>query len=220
MNSDFSRIITLLRKERKISQKKAAADLGISQALLSHYEKGIRECGLEFLVRISEYYSVSCDYLLGLSPEPRGRVVEAEAEPDRTRDRSPEAAMVTFNKKILFNSISMLFLFSLKSGSSDLNRGISRSLSLMIYKLFRIVFSSNSKNDENMFAVSDKTCQTRCDAALKICEGDIISAAEAAPGRDELLLGSLDFVGEYSQYSSSMLNLIKNCEASIKELDA
>jgi transcriptional regulator with XRE-family HTH domain len=39
MNSDFPRIITLLRKERSISQKKAAADLGVSQALLSHYEK-------------------------------------------------------------------------------------------------------------------------------------------------------------------------------------
>ena len=65
MNSDFSRIITLQRKERKISQKQAASDLGISQALLSHYEKGIRECGLGFLVKIADYYNVSCDYLLG-----------------------------------------------------------------------------------------------------------------------------------------------------------
>ena len=58
MNDDFPRIITLQRKERKISQKKAAADLGISQALLSHYEKGIRECGLDFLIRIADYYNV------------------------------------------------------------------------------------------------------------------------------------------------------------------
>ncbi|HAM68541.1 MAG TPA: transcriptional regulator, partial [Ruminococcus sp.] len=69
MNEDFPRIITLQRKERKISQKKAATDLGISQALLSHYEKGIRECGLDFLVRIADYYNVSCDYLLGRTPE-------------------------------------------------------------------------------------------------------------------------------------------------------
>ena len=70
MNDDFPRIITLQRKERKISQKKAATDLGISQALLSHYEKGIRECGLDFLVRIADYYNVSCDYLLGRTSEP------------------------------------------------------------------------------------------------------------------------------------------------------
>ena len=45
MKSEFSRVITLLRKEKNISQKQAAAELGISQALLSHYENGIRECG-------------------------------------------------------------------------------------------------------------------------------------------------------------------------------
>ena len=65
MNSDFAKNITLQRKERHISQKQAAADLGISQALLSHYEKGIRECGLDFLVKIADYYNVSCDFLLG-----------------------------------------------------------------------------------------------------------------------------------------------------------
>ncbi len=43
---EFNRIIKLLRKERGITQKQAAEDLGVSQALLSHYEKGIRECGL------------------------------------------------------------------------------------------------------------------------------------------------------------------------------
>ena len=65
MNSHFPRIITLLRKERGLSQKKAAEALGISQALLSHYEKGIRECGLDFVVRAADFYNVSSDYLLG-----------------------------------------------------------------------------------------------------------------------------------------------------------
>ena len=50
---EFNRIIKLLRKERGITQKQAAEDLGVSQALLSHYEKGIRECGLDFVVRVS-----------------------------------------------------------------------------------------------------------------------------------------------------------------------
>ena len=66
MNADFPRILTLLRKEKGISQKAAASDLGISQALLSHYEKGIRECGLDFLIKLSQYYDVTCDELLGV----------------------------------------------------------------------------------------------------------------------------------------------------------
>ncbi len=69
MNCDFPKIISSLRKSKGISQKQAAIDLGISQALLSHYEKGIRECGLDFLIKLSEYYEVSCDELLGVSSQ-------------------------------------------------------------------------------------------------------------------------------------------------------
>ena len=67
----FATILSRLRKERGISQKNAANDLGISQALLSHYEKGIRECGLDFVVKCSEYYGVTTDYLLGRTDEPK-----------------------------------------------------------------------------------------------------------------------------------------------------
>lgn len=66
-NSKFAAILSQLRKERGCSQKKTAVDLGISQALLSHYEKGIRECGLDFVIKCSEYYGVTTDYLLGIS---------------------------------------------------------------------------------------------------------------------------------------------------------
>ena len=66
-NSKFAATLSQLRRERGISQKKAAGDLGISQALLSHYEKGIRECGLDFVVKCADYYGVTTDYLLGVS---------------------------------------------------------------------------------------------------------------------------------------------------------
>lgn len=72
MARKFAPILSQLRKERGISQKKAATDLGISQALLSHYEKGIRECGLDFVIRCSTYYSVTTDYLLGVSESRNG----------------------------------------------------------------------------------------------------------------------------------------------------
>ena len=67
MSAEFSVKISALRKEKEISQRKAAQDLQISQALLSHYEKGIRECSLDFVKKAALYYDVSADYLLGLS---------------------------------------------------------------------------------------------------------------------------------------------------------
>ena len=70
MNSTFPARLTALRKSKKISQKEAAQQLGISQSLLSHYEKGIRECGLDFLCNAAKYYGVSADYLLGLTDIP------------------------------------------------------------------------------------------------------------------------------------------------------
>ena len=67
MERNFSIVLSELRKERGLSQKEAAAKLGISQALLSHYEKGIRECGHSFLLKVADFYGVTCDYLLGRS---------------------------------------------------------------------------------------------------------------------------------------------------------
>ncbi len=65
MARSFSQTMSALRRERGLSQRAAAADLRISQALLSHYENGAREPGLDFLCRACEYYGVTADYLLG-----------------------------------------------------------------------------------------------------------------------------------------------------------
>jgi len=70
MERNFPEILSALRKGRHISQREAAAALGISQALLSHYENGAREPGLSFVCRACEYYGVTADYLLGRSGHP------------------------------------------------------------------------------------------------------------------------------------------------------
>ena len=89
--SKFSEILSKMRKERGVSQKKAAADLGISQALLSHYEKGIRECGLDFVIKCSKYYGVTTDYLLGVSENRNGMSSDVLANITSTDGRSAKA---------------------------------------------------------------------------------------------------------------------------------
>ena len=113
MNASFPRILALLRAERRISQKQAAADLGISQALLSHYEKGIRECGLEFVVRCAAYYGVSCDYLLGRTADRSGAVITADELPENDPSR-PDKVMrgsvaAVLQKKLITNSTQVLY---------------------------------------------------------------------------------------------------------------
>ena len=82
MNRSFPEILSALRKERSINQRTAAQDLGISQALLSHYENGAREPGLGFVCRACDYYGVSADYLLGRSDLPDAASNAAQAAGD------------------------------------------------------------------------------------------------------------------------------------------
>ena len=65
-----SETLSALRKGRGVSQRQAAADLGISQALLSHYENGAREPGLRSVCKACDYYGVTADYILGRSAHP------------------------------------------------------------------------------------------------------------------------------------------------------
>lgn len=64
MDRSFPETLAALRRAKNINQRSAAAELGISQALLSHYENGAREPGLSFVCRACDYYGVSADYLL------------------------------------------------------------------------------------------------------------------------------------------------------------
>ncbi len=230
MNSDFPRIITLLRKERGISQKNAAAALGISQALLSHYEKGIRECGLDFLVKAADYYNVSCDYLLGRSPEPAGKTLSYDDIPEQDTNGSKVAAggmMAAFNKKLIVNSTNVLFSLIQKTGSNTIMKEASSFLMLAIYKMFRIVYSSNPKNDSRFFTVPEVISSGVTSAAMSVCEanaaaaakGVVIGEGDTASETDDTLITTGSLSEEYAGSASSLLNVIKNSEAKIQLLN-
>ena len=53
-----------IRKKKKLNQLKVAYDLSISREAISYYENGKRSPNLELLVKFSEYFNVSIDYLI------------------------------------------------------------------------------------------------------------------------------------------------------------
>jgi len=225
MGSDFARILTLLRKEKGISQKNAAADLGISQALLSHYEKGIRECGLAFLVRCADYYDVSCDYLLGRSPDRQGATLTVEdiPEADFTDRENRGSVLPVLSKKLLANSQSLLFDLLAKSGSKSLITEASAYLMLSLYKMFRLIYASNPKNQEAMFSLPLSAALDYTDAAMNICVANAASIArgnplpgfEPAQGANELNISTETLSTTYPMWASSIFNLIQSCEKRI-----
>ncbi len=56
-----------LRLEKDLSQKDLAQKLGVSSRVISYYEDGSRECGFDMLIKISRFFGVSTDFLLGIT---------------------------------------------------------------------------------------------------------------------------------------------------------
>ncbi len=60
-----------LREDRNLKQRQVAEFLNCSQQVYSNYELGQRDIPTDILIRLSELYKVSVDYLLGLTPNPK-----------------------------------------------------------------------------------------------------------------------------------------------------
>lgn len=59
--------IKQLRENRGLIQEILAAELGITQQMLSKYEWDILCIKVDVLMKIAEYFNVTTDYLLGIS---------------------------------------------------------------------------------------------------------------------------------------------------------
>ncbi len=65
MNNRFSEQIKVVRIENNLSRAELAEKLSVSTRLISYWENGKRECDFDMLIKISELFSVSIDFLLG-----------------------------------------------------------------------------------------------------------------------------------------------------------
>lgn len=61
--------LKFLREERNWNMKEAAEQLGIPYTTYISYEKGEREPNSEMLIKLSDFFNVSVDYLIGNSPD-------------------------------------------------------------------------------------------------------------------------------------------------------
>lgn len=68
---DMYQRIRDLREDRDLRQRQVADYLNCSQQVYSNYELGQRDIPTDILIRLSAFYDVSVDYLLGLTANPR-----------------------------------------------------------------------------------------------------------------------------------------------------
>ena len=66
-----------------MSQVRLSIELGVSQETVSAYENGKHYPSVKSLIKLSDIFGVSCDYILGLSELPHNVVYNSLDEQDR-----------------------------------------------------------------------------------------------------------------------------------------
>ncbi len=59
--------IAMLRKEKGLNQVGLGLKLHVSQKMISAYESGTHQPGIDTLVKMAEIFGVSVDYIIGLT---------------------------------------------------------------------------------------------------------------------------------------------------------
>lgn len=160
MQVRFAQTLSQLRHEKGVSQRQAAQALEVSQALLSHYENGIREPGLPFVVRACDYYGVSADFLLGRTLSRDGTtILDADTLYDASTERDnvlKGSVLATLSKKLLVNSIGVLFDLLGKLGNKRAIKAAANYLSTSVYQLYRHLCRSSPSRNDDFFSVPDQ----------------------------------------------------------------
>lgn len=65
--NDFATQLRKIRKERGLTQKQLAIEIGASERGIQQYELGERKPAYDVLIALADYFDVSLDYLVGRS---------------------------------------------------------------------------------------------------------------------------------------------------------
>lgn len=225
LNRDFPRILTLLRKEKELSQKQAAQDLNIPQALLSHYEKGIREPGLEFIVRAARYYGVSCDYLLGCTPHRNGAVISVHDLPGRPVGRPRKHYnLAEYHQRVLTGSLHIVFALLKKINNEALTKELATFLSAAVYRAFRVLYSANSRNPQGLFSLDRGLYTASVEAGMVLSmaksrcllEGEPVNGHRGVPRADIPALSPTSLEEEFPQHAPALLDMVHHTELAMQ----
>lgn len=67
MKVDYTKRLYDLRTDHDLRQEDVAAVLNITKQAYGMYENGKRGLPIEYLIKLSKYYGVSTDFILGLT---------------------------------------------------------------------------------------------------------------------------------------------------------
>ena len=135
-----------LRIKTGISQQKLADTLGVSRPTITQIESGERKVSSDELVKLSEIFDCTLEYLLGLKGEPEVILQEQEKKPERSKE--PDMRINVPQKNL--DKFREIFLYILNRVASKPNIG-----ETVIYKLLYFIdFDFYEKYEEQLIGAT------------------------------------------------------------------
>ena len=219
-----------LREDKDIRQKEIAAYLNVSQNTYSQYETGVISLTAEVLIKLADYYNVSCDYLLGRTANKTGAMIAVDEIPEQDpaiEDKRLQAGGVlpVLNKKLIVNSLQIIFDLLQKANNKALTAEVSNGLIQTVYVVFRRLYSANPKNPQALFSVEDYMYEAAALGAVgrSVARAGRLAAGhsvEGNPGVEPEGMPAIlpdDLTAQYPHFAASLLNMLRMAE---KNLDA
>ena len=134
------------------------------------------------------------------------------------------SVLPTMYKKLIENSLDILYDKLQESRDKQLVVGVSSYLMLAVYKMFRLLYEASPKNVSGMFRVGSARWDRSADAAMSMAEGDLAAALTGEDGtRDSLepatlALSTDQLARDYPRHATSLFNLVKNAEEAMRGL--
>ena len=131
--------------------------------------------------------------------------------------------MPTLNKKLIANSLNILYDLLSKSANKELTSEVSAYLNLAVYKVFRYLYTANPRNPEGLFAVDQSVFGELTTAAMILSEMKIRCATAGIETdgivpleeSERLELSPEKISNQYPLFATSLSNLIKNVETGL-----
>ena len=172
-----------LRRHRNITQVEMAELLGCTDRHYQKIEYGYVNVPSLTLIKLADFFGVTTDYLLGRTLTRDGTTIGTEELYDISdeKDNSMRGSVLALlSKKLLVNSVGMLFDLLGKTGSREAIRAASNYLSTALYKVYRHLYHANPENNPDFFSVSQRHFMAGlADADMHLSEVELSDALAA-----------------------------------------
>ncbi len=227
MAIEFNRIITLLRKERGITQNRRRRSLASARRSCPITRKASGNAALHLWYRLL-IIKVSAVTTFGRSAERSGQTIKVEELPDAGASTSGSiyrgSVLPTMYKKLIENSLDILFDRLDQCRDKRVVTSVSNYLMLAVYRMFRRLYQAAPGNVASMFRVTPARWERDADAAMFLQEGELSAtmAGEngACPDPAAFEMNTETLARDYPRHATSLMNLIKNSEEVVRKHNA